>query len=107
MENPSDELRPGRLFTHGRLNDPMTGAPLYCRARALQGNLVKYEEIYHWEDGSERIGTPYRLPVDGFLELSFGRWYEGRSPPPAPATRQRGQPVPLDPRKIGGRPARS
>ncbi|MDQ6792881.1 MAG: hypothetical protein M3075_19880 [Candidatus Dormibacteraeota bacterium] len=54
MQNPSDQLRPGRLFIHGRLNDPVTGGPLYCRIRALEGNLVKYESISRREDGSER-----------------------------------------------------
>jgi hypothetical protein len=107
MKNASDEFRPGRLFVHGRLNDPITGGPLYCRVRALEDNLVEYEEIYHRDDGSERIGTPCRLPLDGFLELSFGRWYEGSSPPPAATTRLRGRPVPLGPRKIGSRAAGS
>jgi hypothetical protein len=107
MENPSDELVPGRLFIHGRLNDPITGGPLYCRIRAFQGDLVEYETIYHREDGSERIPKPSRLPLDGFLELVFGRWYERSSPPPVAPTKPRGQPVPLDPRKIGSRPAGS
>jgi hypothetical protein len=31
LDNDSDELSPGRLFIHGRLNDPMTGGPLYGR----------------------------------------------------------------------------
>ena len=107
METPSDELRRGRLFIHGRLNDPITGGPLYCRIRAFEGDLVEYETIYHREDGSERIAKPSQMPLDGFLELVFDRWYEGSSPPPVAPTRPRGQPVPLDPRKIGGRPAGS
>jgi hypothetical protein len=107
MENPSQELRPGRLFIHGRLNDPITGGALYCRIRAFEGDLVEYETIYHREDGSERIPRPSPLPLDGFLQLSFGRWYEGSSPPPAAPTRPRGQRVPLDPRKIGSQPAGS
>lgn len=41
METPPDELRLGRLFMHGRLNDPLTGGQLYCRIRALEGNLVE------------------------------------------------------------------
>ena len=90
MENPSQELRPGRLFIHGRLNDPITGGPLYCRIRAFEAGRVEFETIYHREDGSERIGKPSRLPLDGFLELSFGRWYEGSSPLPAAPTRPRG-----------------
>ena len=89
------------------LNDPLTGGPLYCRIRAFEGDLVEYETIYHREDGSERIGSAHQLPLEGFLELSFGRWYEGSSPPPAAPRRPRGQPVPLDPRKIRGRPAGS
>jgi hypothetical protein len=102
MEDPSAELRPGRLFIRARLNDPLTGGPLYCRIRAFQGDVVEYETIYHREDGSERIPKPSRMPLDGFLELVFDRWCEGRSPPPPPApTRPGGQPVPLDPRKIG------
>jgi hypothetical protein len=45
MENPSDELRPGRLFIRARLNDPITGGPLYCRIRAFEGEVVEYETI--------------------------------------------------------------
>jgi hypothetical protein len=52
LDNHSDEIAPGRLFTHARLNDPMTGGPLYCRIRGVEGDLVEYEEIYHREDGS-------------------------------------------------------
>jgi hypothetical protein len=37
LDNPSDELSTGRLFIHARLNDPMTGGPLYCRIRAFDG----------------------------------------------------------------------
>jgi hypothetical protein len=107
LDNDLDELSPSRLFIHRRLNDPMTGGPLYCRIRAFEGDLVEYETIYHREDGSERIGSAHQLPLEGFLELSFGRWYEGSSAPPAAPRRPRGQPVPLDPRKIRGRPAGS
>jgi hypothetical protein len=82
----------------------MTGGPLYCRIRSFDGSQVEYEEIYHREDGSERIGSPWRLPIGAFIEETFGGWYEGSWPPPAPARAPRGQPVPLDPRKIGGRP---
>jgi hypothetical protein len=85
----------------------LTGGLLYCRIRAFEGDLVEFETIYQRDDGSERIGKPSRLPLDGFLELSFGRWYEGSSPPTAAPTRPRGQPVPLDPRKIGGTPRAS
>ena len=70
MENPSHELRPGRLFVHGRLNDPITGGPLYCRIRAFEGDLVEYETICHCEDGSERIPKPSRLPLRSFPRLS-------------------------------------
>ena len=107
LENPSDELIPGRIFIHGQLNEPMTGGPLYCRVLAFNGALVEYEPIYHREDGSERLGTPRRLPIAGFIEDTFGGWYEGTWPPPAIVRARRGQPVPLDPRKIGGRPAGS
>jgi hypothetical protein len=107
LDNDLDELSPSRLFIHRRLNDPMTGGPLYCRIRAFEGDLVEYETIYHREDGSERIGSAHQLPLEGFLELSFGRWYEGSSAPPAAPRRPRGQAVPLDPRKIRGRPAGS
>ena len=58
LESNSDELSPGRLFVHARLNDPLTGGPLYCRIRSVDGTLVEYEEIYHHQDGSERIGSP-------------------------------------------------
>ena len=107
LDNPYDELSPGRLFTHGQLNDPMTGGPLYCRLRAFDGAEVEYEEIYHREDGSERIGRPRRLPIQIFIEETFGGCYPRTSPPPAPARAPRGLPVPMDPRKIGGRPAGS
>jgi hypothetical protein len=107
LDNHYDELEPGRLFTHGQLNDPMTGGPLYCRLRAFDGAQVEYEEIYHREDGWERIGSPRRLPIQYFIEETFGGWYPRTSPPPAPASRPRGLPVPIDPRKIGGRPAGS
>ena len=65
----------------------MTGGLLSCRIRAFEGDLVEFETIYHRDHGSEPIGKPSRLPLDGFLELSFGRWDEGSSPPPAVPTR--------------------
>ncbi len=107
LDNDYDELSPGRLFIHGRLNDSMSGGPLYCRLRAFDGAEVEYEEIYHREDGSERIGSPRRLPIQFFIEETFGGWYTRTSPPPAPARAPRGLPVPMDPRKIGDRPAGS
>jgi hypothetical protein len=85
----------------------MTGGPLYCRIRSFDGSQVEYEEIYHREDGSERIGSPWRLPIGAFIEETFGGWYEGSWPPPAPERAPRGLPVPMDPRKIGSRPAGS
>jgi hypothetical protein len=42
----SDGLARGRLFIHGRLNDPMTGGPLYCRIRGVESDLVEYEERF-------------------------------------------------------------
>ncbi|MBJ7607141.1 MAG: hypothetical protein JF885_12735 [Candidatus Dormibacteraeota bacterium] len=71
LENHSDELAPGRLFIHARLNDPMTGGPLYCRIRGGDGDLVEFDEIYHREDGSERIGAPRRLHLGSFIEGTF------------------------------------
>ena len=68
LDHDSDELSPGRLFIHGRLNDPMTGGPLYCRILSFDAAWVEYEPIYHREDGSERIGSLRRLPIGGFLE---------------------------------------
>jgi hypothetical protein len=56
----------------------------------------RLRRIYHRDDGSERIASPRRLSLEGFLELSFAHWYEGSWPPPAVPTRPRGQPVPLD-----------
>ncbi|MDQ6744107.1 MAG: hypothetical protein M3072_14695 [Candidatus Dormibacteraeota bacterium] len=108
LDNDPDELSPGRLFIHGQLNDPMTGGPLYCRILSFDGAFVEYEPIYHREDGSERLGSPRRLPIEGFFGETFGGWYRGSWPPPAilRAPRQ-GLPVPMDPRKIGGRPAGS
>ena len=55
LANHSDELSPGRLFIHARLNDPMTGGPLHYRILGVEGDSVEYEEIYHREDGSERL----------------------------------------------------
>ncbi|MDQ6899690.1 MAG: hypothetical protein M3072_09300 [Candidatus Dormibacteraeota bacterium] len=107
LDNPSDELLPGRLFIHARLNDPMTGGPLYGRILGFDGALVEYEQIYRRADGSERLGVPWRVPMGGFIEGTFGGWYVGSWPPPAPVQAPRGQPVPLDPRKIGSRPAGS
>jgi hypothetical protein len=107
LDNPSDELLPGRLFIHARLNDPMTGGPLYGRILGFDGALVEYEQIYRRADGSERLGAPWRVPMGGFIESTFGGWYVGSWPPPLPAQAPRGQPVPLDPRKIGSRPAGS
>src|ERR1700694_2387102 len=49
LDNDSDELSPGRLFIHGRLNDPMTGGPLYCRVLSFDDSWVQYEPIYHRE----------------------------------------------------------
>jgi hypothetical protein len=107
-DNPSEELSPGRLFIHDPLNDSMTGGPVYCRIRPDVGDLVEYEDIYHREHDSERIPPPWRVPIGHFTEATFGGWYEGNSPPPAmPVRERRGIPVPLDPRKIGGRPAGS
>jgi hypothetical protein len=51
----------------------MTGGPLYCRIRAFDGALVEFETIYHREGGSERIGRPSRMPIEGFIEVTFGR----------------------------------
>jgi hypothetical protein len=58
LDNDSDELSQGRLFIHGRLNDPMTGGPLYCRVLSFDAAWVEYEPIYHREDGSERLRSP-------------------------------------------------
>ena len=58
LDNDSEELSPGRLFIHGRLNDPMTGGPLYCRILSFDAAWVEYEPIYHREDGSERLRSP-------------------------------------------------
>jgi hypothetical protein len=41
----------------------MTGGPLYGRILAFDGALVEYEQIYRRADGSERLGTPWRLPI--------------------------------------------
>ena len=87
-DDPSDELVPGRLFIHARLNDPMTGGPLYGRILALDGALVKYEQIYRRADGSERLGAPSAAGTSGPgrrrrlgkpLGVSRCRWTSGRS----------------------------
>jgi hypothetical protein len=75
--------------------------------RRLAGRSPALDHLYHREDGSERLGSPRRLPIEGFLEETFGGWYEGTWPPPAIVRARAGLPVPMDPRKIGGRPAGS
>src|SRR5438445_1110451 len=95
LDNDSDELSSGRLFIHGRLNDPMTGGPLYCRVLSFDAAWVKYEPIYHREDGSERLGTPRQLPIEGLLKETFGGWYQGSWPPPAILKAPRGLSVPM------------
>lgn len=97
------EARPGRLFVHARLSDPGTGGPLYCRVRAVEGQLIEYEMIHHRDDGSERIGSPWRVPRRYFGE-TFGGWYEGVAPPAVVPRPRSGEPVRLDPKKVGGRP---
>jgi len=49
---------------------------------------------------------PRRLVADpAAYQETFGGWYEGSWPPPAIVRAPRwGLPVPMDPRKIGGRP---
>ena len=82
----------------------MTGGPLYCRILSFDAARVEYEPIYHRETG--RTGScPRRLPIGGFFEETFGDWYVGTWPPPAILRAPGGLPVPMDPRKIGGRPA--
>ena len=71
MENPSQELRPGRLFIRARLNDPVTGGPLCCRIPACEGKLVEYETIYHHDGGLQQTATPWRLRLQAFPERSF------------------------------------
>ena len=65
----------------GSLTTPMTGGPLFCRIRALMGTLAGYEEIYHRGDGSDRIGSRRRLPIQFFVEETFRGWYARTSPP--------------------------
>jgi hypothetical protein len=97
------KARPGRLFVHAKLTDPGRGGPLYCRVRAVEKELIEYEMIHHRDDGSERIGSPWRVPRDYFEGSAFGGWYEGTTPPAVVPQPRQGQSVPLDPRKIGGR----
>jgi hypothetical protein len=47
------------------------------------------EDIYHREDGSERIPPPWRVPLRHFIEATFGGWYEGSSPPSVTPTQPR------------------
>jgi hypothetical protein len=39
------------------------------------GTPAGYEEIYHREDGSERIASRRRLPIQFFVEETFGGRY--------------------------------
>jgi hypothetical protein len=57
------------LTTHDR-------RPALCRIRAFDGALIEFETIYHRKGSSELIGRPSRMPIEGFLEMTFGRWYE-------------------------------
>ena len=43
MGSPSNQLKSGRLFIHGRLQDTIMGGQLYCRIRAVEDDLVEYE----------------------------------------------------------------
>jgi hypothetical protein len=91
-----------------RSQEHVSGGPLYCRILSFDSALVEYEPIYHREDGSERLGSHRWLPIAGFIEETFGGWYEGTWPPPAIVRAPRpGLLVPMDPRKIGSRPADS
>jgi hypothetical protein len=85
LDNPSDELLPGRLFIHARLNDPMTGCSLYGRILAYDGALVEYEQIYRRADGSERLGNlgDYRSGASSRAPSAAGTSGAGR---PRPAT---------------------
>jgi hypothetical protein len=56
MENPSHEFRPGRLFIHGRLNDPITGG------RSTAGSATSRAA---WS--STRPSTTARTARSGFL----------------------------------------
>src|SRR6202171_5947800 len=92
----------GRLFVHRHLNDPTTGGPLYCRVRGVEVGLVEYEVIHHQDDGSERIGSPWRLPIEHFVEATFGGWYEGTTPPTAIPRGGEGSPGAFPPRQSRG-----
>jgi hypothetical protein len=78
---PIGEVTVGRLFIHGRLGDATTGGPLYCRVIAVDSRLVTDETLYRRQDGSVRIGSPWQLLVDGFLEI-VGAWSDEDNPPP-------------------------
>jgi hypothetical protein len=63
--------------THVDRHEDVAGLGLLdCRICAFDGALVEFETIHHREDASDRIAGPTRLRLDGFLEHSFGRWYE-------------------------------
>ena len=59
----------GALVVLDRANGRIVGSSRYAHL-TLDGAEVEYEEIYHREDGSERIGSPRRLPVHFFIEES-------------------------------------
>jgi len=62
LNNDSNELSTGRLFIHGRLTDPMTGGPLYCRilsyrpTRALPRPAAQRAGPAETPQGTKRCG---------------------------------------------------
>ena len=95
----ASELTLRKVSHHGRISE-WTLNPLW----------VRLDRDEHAEFGIERlylVSRGRRLPIGGFFEETFGGWYEGTWPPPAIVRAPRGLPVPMDPRKVGGRPAGS
>src|SRR5947209_8101229 len=68
--------RPAHEEWRGFTAPPPLRTPLSPERRLLAGR-----EIYHREDGSERLGSPRRLPIGGFFEETFGGWYQAPGHP--------------------------
>jgi hypothetical protein len=83
LDNDSDEVSAGRLFIHGRLNDPMTGGPLCCRVLSFDAAWVEYEPIYHrevrtglalYDDLDHMVAVARQANVARPGEIDFPAW---------------------------------
>jgi hypothetical protein len=75
VENHYESSNQAGCSPTGSLTTPMTGGPLYCRIRAFDGYPGRVRKDLPREDGSERIGSRRRLPIQFFVEETFEGWY--------------------------------